>query len=243
METLSTPLALVTGGAQRVGRAMVESLIERGFRVLFTYHRNASAAKELAAGVADDRAIALPLDLSQTNLALDAIQSQIAARGQGGLSLLVNNASYYATDEQARAGNTLFDFMRVNCHSPQRLTEALSEPLQRAGGSVVNMLDILAQRPMTAYSRYCASKAAFWNVTLAHAKQFAPRVRVNGIAPGVVDWPPDMPETERAKYLSRVPLGRAGTPADVAELVCFLALRGTYITGQVIALDGGRSLV
>jgi pteridine reductase len=89
---------------------------------------------------------------------------------------------------------------------------------------------------------YCASKAAAWNVTLSLAKELASEVTVNGIAPGVIDWPADFPQSEREKYLQRVPLSRPGTPEDAAKLVKYLATDGSYITGQVIRLDGGRSL-
>ena len=116
-------------------------------------------------------------------------------------------------------------------------------PLLRASrGHVVNMVDLLAERPWPQYVAYCASKAALWNLTLSLARDLAPDVTVNGIAPGVVEWPDDYPESEREKYLKRVPLSRAGTPTDVAETVHFLCTAGSYITGQVIRLDGGRSI-
>jgi pteridine reductase len=104
------------------------------------------------------------------------------------------------------------------------------------------MVDLLAERPWPEYLAYCASKAALWNLTLGLARELAPEVTVNGIAPGVVEWPDDYPEAERAKYLKRVPLARAGTPEDVANVVQFLVTGGQYVTGQVIRLDGGRSI-
>jgi pteridine reductase len=104
------------------------------------------------------------------------------------------------------------------------------------------MVDLLAEKPWPEFLAYCASKAALANLTLGLAKELAPEVTVNGIAPGVVDWPDDYPEADRQKYLKRVPLGRAGTPEDVAHLVHYLATEGSYITGQIIRLDGGRSI-
>jgi len=104
------------------------------------------------------------------------------------------------------------------------------------------MVDLLAERPWPQYLAYCASKAGLWNLTLGLARAMAPEVTVNGIAPGVVAWPDDYPQEEREKYLRRVPLGRAGDATDVARLVYFLATDGSYITGQVIRLDGGRSI-
>jgi pteridine reductase len=104
------------------------------------------------------------------------------------------------------------------------------------------MLDILAEKPMASHAVYCASKAALWNLTMSLARELAPDVTVNGIAPGVVEWPADYPQAEREKYLRRVPLGRAGTPEEVARAVLFLCAPGGYVTGQVLRLDGGRSL-
>jgi pteridine reductase len=104
------------------------------------------------------------------------------------------------------------------------------------------MVDLLAERPWPAYLPYCASKAALWNLTLGLARTLAPDVTVNGIAPGVVEWPDDYPASEQEKYLKRVPLARAGTPEDVAATVRFLVTGGSYVTGQIIRLDGGRSI-
>ena len=104
------------------------------------------------------------------------------------------------------------------------------------------MVDLLAERPWPRYVAYCASKAALANLTLGLARELAPQVTVNGIAPGVVDWPDDFPESDQEKYLKRVPLARPGSPRDVAEAVLFLCTAGSYITGQILRLDGGRSI-
>src|SRR5213075_1456224 len=112
--------------------------------------------------------------------------------------------------------------------------------LRASRGHVINMVDLLAERPWPKYLAYCASKAALSNLTLGLARELAPEVTVNGIAPGVVEWPPNFPEDEKRKYLSRVPIARPGASQDVANLVHFLATEGNYITGQIIRLDGGR---
>jgi len=122
------------------------------------------------------------------------------------------------------------------------LAQSLAPMLRAARGHVVNMIDLLVERPWPEYMAYCASKAALANLTLSLARELAPEVTVNGIAPGVVEWPEDYPQAEREKYLKRVPLARAGTPEDVANLVHFLCTEGSYITGQIIRLDGGRSI-
>jgi pteridine reductase len=132
--------------------------------------------------------------------------------------------------------------MAVHFESPLLLAQTFAASLRAARGHIVNMVDLLAERPWPQYMAYCASKAALVNLTLSLARELAPDVTVNGIAPGVVEWPPDYPEAEKEKYLKRVPLKRAGTPEDVANLVHFLATGGSYITGQIIRLDGGRSV-
>jgi pteridine reductase len=114
--------------------------------------------------------------------------------------------------------------------------------LKTAGGAVVNMVDLQAERPTPGYLAYCASKAGLWNLTLGLARELAPRVRVNGIAPGVVEWEVDLPLEKREEYLRRVPLARAGTPVDVANAVKFLCAGENYVTGQILRLDGGRSI-
>jgi len=131
----------------------------------------------------------------------------------------------------------------LHVESPLRLVQQFCGELRRCHGHVVNMLDLQAERPLPKYMAYCATKAALWNLTLSWARELAPQVTVNGIAPGVVMWPPKMAEEEKRKYLERVPLARAGEGRDVAELVHFLATAGTYITGQIIRLDGGKSLL
>jgi pteridine reductase len=132
--------------------------------------------------------------------------------------------------------------MAIHYESPLLLAQAFAPMLRASRGHILNMVDLLAERPWPQYMAYCASKAALLNLTLSLARELAPEVTVNGIAPGVVEWPPDFPEAEKQKYLKRVPLARAGTPQDVANLVHFLATGGSYITGQIIRLDGGRSI-
>ena len=224
------PVALVIGGAKRVGRAIVEELRGRGFRVLFTYRTHRASDAWL------NDPDAIQADLMEPDVASRLQKSLIEKSDR--LDVLVNCASLYAADPTD--GTAMF---RTNYEAPVEIARAFAEQLSQSRGCVINMLDILAERPMPGYSTYCASKAALWNATLSLARELAPDVRVNGIAPGVVDWPADLPQAARDAYLKRVPLACAGTPQDVAKLVHFLAVDGTYITGQVIRLDGGRSIV
>jgi pteridine reductase len=233
------PTAIVTGGAKRVGRAIVIRLAREGFNVHFTYSTSKLAAMTLVEDVQRDGggvAVCHQVDLKK---ACEVQQLIASIRTVGQLHLLVNNASLYVPDTSADC----VDLMRINYDAPLQLTHGVASLLTRSNGHVINMLDILATKPRPTYMHYCASKAALQSATLSLARRLGPHVTVNGIAPGVVDWPDDMPGEQRDAYLKKVPLNRPGTPDDVAALVHFLITQGTYITGQIIALDGGRSLM
>ena len=232
-------VALVTGGAKRVGRAIVERLAREGFQVLFTYLSSAREARQLATQIDGN---AIRADLTQPLRAVKIITGAMG-RITGRLDVLVNSASIY---EQSSLKQTNLQQMRrlmaIHYESPLLLAQALAPQLRKSRGHIVNMVDLLAERPWPDYLAYCASKAALWNLTLGLARDLAPQVTVNAIAPGVVEWPQDYPKSEREKYLNRVPLARAGSAQEVANLVRFLVTEGTYITGQVVRLDGGRSI-
>lgn len=235
---------MVTGGAKRVGRAIVEALAGRGFDVAFTFLSSADEANELVKRVegAGRRVIAIKADLTRPTDAVAEVQKAFENQFAR-LDVLVNSASQYAP---ARLRDTDVELSRklmaIHFESPLLLCKAFEPMLRSSRGHVVNMCDLLAERPWPEYLAYCASKAALVNLTLGLARELAPEVTVNGIAPGVVEWPPGYPEEQKEKYLKRVPLRRAGTGEDVAKLVHFLVTEGSYITGQIIRLDGGRSV-
>ncbi|MDB5355823.1 MAG: dehydrogenase, short-chain alcohol dehydrogenase like protein [Phycisphaerales bacterium] len=237
-------VALVTGGAKRVGRAIVERLADAGFDIAFTYRGSKNEARALTDDLAarGRAAIAIQADFTQLPTAIDAVENEFRA-AFGRLDVLVNNASIY---EPASLAATDLALMRrlwaVHAEAPLLLAQRFAADLRRSRGHIVNMVDLLAERPLPRYLAYCASKAALLNLTLGLARELAPEVTVNGIAPGTVEWPEGYPVSEQEKYLKRVPLGRTGTPNDVAETVLFLCTAGTYITGQIIRLDGGRSI-
>jgi len=235
-ENAEKRVALVTGGAKRVGRAIVEKLAAEGFRVAFTFNSSEAEAAELAARV-DGQAVRA--DLTDPVAATRTIREQFASQR---IDVLVNNASIYHPAGLSETTPQIMQMlMAIHYESPLLLAQAFAPLLRQSRGHIVNMVDLLAERPWPQYLAYCASKAALANLTLSLARELAPEVTVNGIAPGVVEWPPGYPEAEKQKYLKRVPLARPGTPQDVANLVHFLATGGAYITGQIIRLDGGRS--
>ena len=237
-------VALVTGGAKRVGRAIALGLAELGYDVALTYLSSEDEARGTRSEIEKlgGRCATIRADLTRPAEAVDAIVREVSGQF-GGLSVLVNNASWYAkADLREVTPETLRRLSAIHVETPLLLCRGFERMLREARGHVVNMVDLLAERPWPAYLAYCASKAALGNLTLGLARELAPEVTVNGIAPGVVEWPEDYPEAEREKYLNRVPLARPGTPEDVASVVRFLVTGGAYVTGQIIRLDGGRSI-
>lgn len=237
-------IALVTGGAKRVGRAIVQRLAEGGFDVAFTYLGSQKEAQDLESLLREmgRRCRAIRADLTDSVPATQEVADAVG-REFGRLDVLVNNASIYAPTPLDRLDLELSRRMwAIHVESPMLLCQRLAPMLRQSRGHVINMVDLLAERPWPKYLAYSASKAGLMNLTLGLARELAPDVTVNGIAPGVVDWPKDYPQSEKEKYLKRVPLNRAGAPGDVAETVHFLATAGSYITGQIIRLDGGRSI-
>jgi pteridine reductase len=204
-------VALVTGGAKRVGRAIVEKLLREGFAVAFTYHSSEDKADELVDRYRDD-VYAIGADLTAPAEAVEHIRDVFSLFADH-LDLLVNNASLYqASDLRQTSLETSRRLMAIHFEAPLLLAQSFERMLRASRGHIINMVDLLAERPWPQYMAYCASKAALVNLTLSLARELAPEVTVNGIAPGVVEWPPGYPEKEKEKYLKRVPLQRPGTP-------------------------------
>jgi len=236
---MADKVALITGGARRVGRAIVEKFASAGYRVAFTYRSNQADAETLARQL---KGCAIRVDLTRPAEAVEQVNADLSKFADR-LDVLVNSASMYPqADLRQTTPGLIEQLMAIHVQSPLLLAQAFEVKLRQSRGHIINMIDLLAEKPWPKYLAYCASKAALANLTLGLARELAPEVTVNGIAPGVVAWPADYPEAEKQKYLDRVPLARAGTGEDVADLVYFLATGGSYITGQIIRLDGGRSI-
>jgi pteridine reductase len=237
-------VALVTGGAKRVGRAIVERLASAGYDIAFTYLSSQEDAHELQRSLEalGRSCLAIRVDLTDPEHAVQSIEEEFH-QAYKRLDVLVNSASLYKAARLAQTDPKLMhELFAIHLQAPLLLCQKLESLLRASDGHVINMVDLLAEKPWPEMLAYCASKAALANLTLGLAKELAPQVTVNGIAPGVVDWPDDYPEADRQRYLKRVPLGRAGTPKDVANLVHYLVTEGDYVTGQIIRLDGGRSI-
>jgi pteridine reductase len=238
------PVALITGAAKRVGRAIALHFADAGFDIAFTYLHSQTDANSLVEEIRakSRRCQAFQADLTDPTAAAEAIYQNFT-KSFDHLNVLVNNASLY---EPSAMDQTDLPQMRrlfsIHVESPLLLSRAFAPTLRANNGHIVNMLDDLAEGPWPKYLAYCASKAALWNLTLGLALELAPEVTVNGIAPGVAEWPVGFPEDQKKDYLRRVPLARAGTPDDIAQAILFLCTTGTYVTGQVLHVDGGRSI-
>jgi pteridine reductase len=224
-------IALVTGAGVRVGQAIARHLASHGYTVVAHYHSHRPRGF----------AAALQADLASP----DGPGALAAAFGDRfpRLDLLVNSASGFEARPLEETTAATFDAqLDLNARAPLLLTRALLAPLRRARGSVVNVADVGGGLvAWEGYAAYCASKAALVRLTECLALELAPRVRVNAVAPGTVLWPRSYGAARRRQLASRIPLGRAGTPLDVAEAVRYLA-EAPFVTGAVLPVDGGRRL-
>lgn len=249
---LNGKVALVTGGARRVGRAIALALADAGMDVAITYHRSRREAAETVAAIRrrGRRGWAIGVNLARTNADEVVHRRFICAFDR--LDALVNNASDFQPTPLGRISTRNFDqHMAVNVRTPLMLIQKFAPMLgkhYRANdpsslGRVVNFIDIhVMGEPLKGYMAYNASKAALMEVTMTMAREMAPRVTVNAIAPGVVAWAESYTPAMKRNYLKRVPLARPGTPDDAASAALFLIRDADYCTGQIIKLDGGRGI-
>ena len=238
-------VALVTGAAARIGAAIAAALHEKGCDVVLHYNANREGAESLAGRLNAARpgsAVTAQADLSSP-AGITQLAERVGA-AYGRLDVLVNNASrFYPTEVGSTHGWQWDDLLNSNLRGPWFLVQAVLGELRQSAGSIVNILDVHAERPMSGHAVYCISKAGLAMMTRALARELGPEVRVNGVSPGAILWPENEPdETEKAAILQRTALGRLGDPADIASAVVYLALEAPYVTGQILAVDGGRSL-
>jgi pteridine reductase len=238
-------VALVTGAARRVGAKIATQLHAAGADVAIHYRRSAGDADDLVArlnAVRPDSAAAFQGDL----LDIAALPALVAAvRGwHGRLDILVNNAStFYPTPLGEITEAHWEDLVGSNFKAPLFLSQAAAASLRERGGSIVNIVDIHAQRPLRDHLVYSPAKAALAMLTRALARELAPDVRVNGVSPGAILWPEsEMSDETKASIVDKVPLARPGDPADIAGCVLYLVRDASYVTGQIVAVDGGRSI-
>ena len=245
MDSNQAAVVLVTGGARRLGAEIVRQMHAAGARVVVHFRSSGDEAAQLAATLNALRPGSVSIvqaDLLSSSAGERLVAAAVAAYGR--LDALINNASSFfptplgTIDEAAWS-----DLVGSNLKAPLFITQAAAPYLKLSRGCVVNIVDIHAERPLRGYPVYCAAKAGLAGLTRALAQELAPEVRVNGISPGAIEWPDDgqFAPQERAAIIEHSLLKRIGAAADIAGAVRYLVFDAPYVTGQILAVDGGRS--
>lgn len=242
---LQNQCALITGAARRIGASIASQLHAEGARVAIHFRESAQAAQELRDllnAEREDSAAIFKADLNDLGQLGGLVDS--VARWAGGIDILVNNASsFYATPLGTISAEQWDDLIGSNLRAPLFLSQAALPLLTSAHGCIVNIVDIHGEQPLAKHAVYSAAKAGLAMLTRSLARDLAPTVRVNGVAPGAIMWPEnDLAETGKKKILGQIPLGRLGQPDDIAAAVLYLVRDASYVTGQIIVVDGGRSV-
>ena len=239
---------LVTGGARRVGAAIARRLHAAGANLVVHYRSSAAEARALKDELT--RARAASVVLVQGDLLKPAHLSELikdAVKAYGRLDALVNNASsFYATPIGEITEQAWDDLVGTNLKAPLFLSQAAARELRKSHGAIVNIIDIHAEFPMKSYVVYSIAKGALAALTRSLARELGPEIRVNGVAPGTILWPDDdawKDELGRQRIMNQTALKRIGEPDDIAKMVEFLLTAAPYVTGQVIAVDGGRNVM
>jgi pteridine reductase len=239
-------VVLITGGAKRVGAAICRRLHGAGANLMLHYRASAGEARLLQAELNGARADSVAL-IQADLLDLKALPPLVERTVQrfGHLDGLVNNASsFYATPIGEITAAAWDDLMGTNLRAPMFLAQAAAPALRKAQGAIVNIADIHAERPLKNYVVYSIAKSGLVALTRSLARELAPEVRVNAVAPGPILWPDDeaFDEVSRQRIISHTLLKREGTPDDIAKAVHFLLAEATYVTGETINVDGGRHI-
>ncbi len=244
-DSLEGRWALITGAAKRIGAVISAALHEAGANVAVHYLNSGEDAEQLASQlnqVSSDSALTVQGDLKNT-ADLKQMIDQLT-KHTGGLDILVNNASsFYPTPLESITEEHWDDLLGINLKAPLFLSKISLPYLKKNNGVIINIVDVHAQRPLKNHSVYGSAKAGLAMLTRSLAKDLGPDVRVNGVSPGAILWPESgISERVKENILGQVPLGRPGTPDDIAAAVVFLVRDAPYVTGEIIAVDGGRSV-
>lgn len=245
MSDTDAKVALVTAGGRRVGAAIARELHAAGDRVIIHCRESREAAEAMALELnkrRPDSVVVIQADLKEAAERDELIAC--ATQRWGRLDALVNNASTFYPSPVGTVTEAVWDdLVDVNLKAPFFLAQAAFGALAQTHGAIVNIVDIYAERPLAAYPVYSVAKAGLLALTRSLARELAPKVRVNAVSPGAILWPESPVEDhEKEKILSTIPLGERGHPSDIAKTVRFFLKDAPYITGQVLAVDGGRTL-
>jgi pteridine reductase len=243
--TLNGKVTLVTGAARRIGAAIATRLHADGANVAIHHRGSADAAAALANKLNKlrvDSARTFHMDLADIASLPGLVNNVVGWHDR--LDVLVNNASvFYPTPLGEITEQHWEELVGSNLKAPLFLSQAAVPALRKRNGAIVNIVDIHAQRPLRDHAVYSAAKAGLVMLTRSLAKDLAPDIRVNGVAPGAILWPEDdMSDTSKDSILRQVPLARSGDPEDIAGCVLYLVRDAAYVTGQIISVDGGRSI-
>lgn len=239
-------VVLITGGAKRVGAAICRRLHGSGANLMLHYRASGGEARLLQAELNHARPNSVALiqaDLLDTGKLPSLVDQTVHTFGR--LDCLINNASSFFPTPVGEIGiDSWNDLIGTNLQAPLFLAQAAAPSLRKAGGAIVNIADIHADRPLKSYVVYSIAKAGLIGLTRSLARELAPEVRVNAVAPGPVLWPDDesFDELSRQRIISHTPLKREGTPEDIAGAVHYLLVDASYVTGQTLNVDGGRNI-
>jgi pteridine reductase len=242
---MSNKVALITGAAHRIGATVARTLHAEGMNIVIHYRASREGAQALQKELNDIRpesVVLVQADLLETNK-LSALAKE-AHKAWGHLDVLINNAStFYPTPVGKIDEKQWDDLMGSNLKAPLFLSQAVAPFLKSSKGCIVNIVDIHADRPLKNYPVYSMAKAGLAMLTKSLAGELGPEVRVNAVAPGAILWPEhEMDEVTKQRIISRTFLKRQGDPTDIAKAIRFLVLDAPYVSGQILAVDGGRSL-
>jgi pteridine reductase len=245
---LTGKAALITGGARRVGAEIARVLHEQDMNLVIHYRSSRDDAHALKVELEKQRKNSVALvqgDLLDTKRLAEIVEEAVGAFGR--LDALVNNASsFYPTPVGEATEHQWEDLIGTNLRAPFFLAQAAAPHLRKTYGCIVNIADIHGERPIKRYPIYSAAKAGLVMLTKSLARELAPEVRTNAIAPGTILWPEgeaEVDEAQKQEMLARIPLRRSGSPHDIARTALFLVRDAGFINGQVIAVCGGRTVV
>lgn len=241
---MNNKTVLITGAANRIGAEITKALHADGFDVVIHYNRSETQAGALVSELNNCRresAASVSADLLDDG-AVDRIIKTVSEFNNR-LDVLINNASsFFATPVTTTTREQWDDLVGTNMQAPYFLSQQLLPYLKKQKGCIINITDIHASRPLKDYPVYSAAKAGLTMLTMALARELAPEIRVNGIAPGAIMWPDSLGKETKDAILSGTALGRMGDPGDIADAVRYLINNAGYVTGQILTVDGGRSI-
>lgn len=247
MHSIAHKVALVTGAAKRIGAEIAQRLHGEGFNLVIHYQHSIDDAKKLVNtlnAIRTNSAIALAANLNNLDEVKRLCESATSHWQQ--LDVLVNNAStFYSTPLENASENDWDDLININLKAPFFLAKYTADALRKSRGSIINIADIYAARPLIEHSIYSIAKAGNVMLTKTLAQELAPLVRVNGIAPGAILWPEQenkLSADDKDSILQKIPLHKKGSEDDIATALIFLVTQAPYMTGQILTIDGGRSI-